>query len=713
VSVIGRIGMTIKLRNGEYFSPEVIEGILLKCPSILDIFVHLEMKYGYSVAVVIHSSYLSHLSSDDLEQMILEEIQCISDKEMISKSFLPQSFVFTSVPFTMESNQITSSGKKCRSKILESYRQEIDRCYQRIETRNHMSSLVDIFQQMFHHEAHVTSSTNFWKHGLDSLGIASVVQQIHSKQLFKEIPNHLCKQYLMQSQDIESFVKNLEQSSGHSHLSSLTLEQKEDGHANMKSFSLEEDWKVTAVNDLNWECHSHLLRIPKTLPPDGHMHIFLLGFTGFIGSTIFATLMNLKIDSLTILIRSNRSTKTTTRGVFQRFIVTLLSLSLPQWSTEEEILNSFSSVTIASSIHCRVISRHQQEAMEKSLKPDLFILEGDLSEPNFFLCDQQYEDLLRRTTHCINASGQSSFLSSYFQMRSSNVCTTKQLIQFLTQSTHLIRLIFISSLSASFQPTLPSFHFYELDLPSFNQLITQSIHSCSVEGSLSIGYPLSKMIAEYLISFHCQRDQIPYISLQLGTVSSQSETGFSNLTDFTTRLIHSLVSHNTSSPILNQSTCFGSIDLLSVDFVARVVELFVTKDDLYHNKIMPLYTSVPTPFYDLITGTLTHLSLTDPSASERELISLQDWINQLTPADPLFPLSTVVTDILLSPNPLLRSQSATTEKRKFQILYLSPSEEICVPFEEFDVEKMIPRIVNWILRSSHEKRCLGLLETED
>lgn len=569
----------------------------------------------------------------------------------------------------MESNQVTSSGKKCRSKIYERYHEEIDLCYEMIEKSNKLTALVDILQQVISHHTQepvpINDSTNFWNYGLDSLGIASFAHQIHTKQLFKQIPFELCKKYLMHSQSIKSFME--------------LMGQQTVGQQNSQSF-LSHDWQLSALQDLNWS-HSPSLKNLQ-ISDIGGVHILLIRGTGFIGSTIFVSLMNLEVKSLTIILRKGRRAT----NIFQRFISTLLSLNLPQWSTEAEIIGSFSAITI-SSPH-GVLSSSQEG--EESLKPKLFLLEGDISEPNFSLSEQLYAELLSRITVCVSASGQTSFLSSYYQMRSSNVLASQQLIQFLIHSKNQIRLIFISSLSASHQPSLPSCCFYELSLQEYHQFIIEFIHSCSDDRSLSIGYPLSKMIAEYLISSHCEMNQIPYVSIQLGTVSSHSETGFSNFTDFTTRLIHSLVTSNTV-PIIDASSC-GSIDLLPVDFVGKVVALFVAKD-IFPNKIMPLYTSSPTLFYDLITETLAYLSHTYPSP--KDFISIQDWTEQLKPLDPLFPLASIVMDLLLSPNPSLRRPSVCTEK---MIIQISPCEEITVSFEEFEVRRMIPRIVDWIMQ---------------
>lgn len=81
VCIIGRVGTTIKLRNGEYFSPEVIEGMLIECPSILDLFVYLDMQYGYPVTVVVYSEVIIDLSEDEKKNLIMEDIKLFGCKK--------------------------------------------------------------------------------------------------------------------------------------------------------------------------------------------------------------------------------------------------------------------------------------------------------------------------------------------------------------------------------------------------------------------------------------------------------------------------------------------------------------------------------------------------------------------------------------------------------------------------------------------------------
>jgi thioester reductase-like protein len=414
--------------------------------------------------------------------------------------------------------------------------------------------------------------------------------------------------------------------------------------------------------------------------------------------------------------------KYSSQNIFDRFISTLLCLGLPHWSSEESIIASFASIDNISA-QSTTTSCLTQLQSSGATKPRIILLEGDLSEDMFSLSSDVYEGLLSRITHCVDACGLTSFRASYLQVRSANVLSTQQLIQFLNESHQSIRLVFLSSLSASLHPTLPAFEPYHLNLSQAHQAITQHInnHNETIgdddDGNwTSVGYPLSKMIAEYLISCHCQGQQkISFVSLQLGTISSHCLSGYSNLTDVTTRLIHSLMSRLVPPPHLEREWCRGTIDLLSVEFIGQVVELLIARD-CYNNQITPIYTSHPTSFYDLLTETRTHLLAVQHDHKRSEMVSFDEWIETLSlplySGDPLAPLAPLLGELFLSPDRTLgtsgefKSKDAEEEDRDAPIgtvRFRLTMRELQEAAREFDAKAMVPLIVRWICQQEESR----------
>ena len=237
VKVIGRSIAMLKLADGEMYNPEHIEGLLIECTHILQIYIHVEIDWLAPVAIIVTTPELLGLGVDVAEGLIREEISQLSSG-LLTKH-IPACFVLTSTPFDVESGLLTISMKTCRPKLYSTYRTALQDAYQSIEAKIMGAKMELILAPLFGNDTNSTSTdntdntdstvathtntpttaptgtamsigatgnTNIWSYGLNSLVALNMASNINT---IYGIPSKLCVELIYQSQTVSDIQESI------------------------------------------------------------------------------------------------------------------------------------------------------------------------------------------------------------------------------------------------------------------------------------------------------------------------------------------------------------------------------------------------------------------------------------------------------------------------------------------------------------------------
>ena len=556
VKVIGRTGSMVKLSDGEFYHPEAVEGKLIECPSVLQIFIHVETSWSCPMAVVVVHVSLLETGQDKAEAVLHSEIHhLVESGSIVNKKHLPLGLVLTDELFTMATGLLTVSSKTCRPKLKQRYLPALTAKYFTLQTALTERTIANILTPLLSVPGNSPAQgcsprehpgDNLWNAGLNSLSAVALASSVSSAW---HIPAEMSLQMVLHSDTIQSLSQQIGcwSSTG----------------------KVEVHWKKLLLDDLEW------LPKPSSTPTTwgngdkaagttdqchqgGRQTVLLTGATGFLGSVLLAELLLRSDDARFNVITITRRDQTNNA---QDRIFKLLRQHV-------------------SSIDVTAITNSDS----------LLCLEGDLSQPLLGLSAATYFSLVRRVDIIVHCAATTSWTASYTQLRGANVIVTQNILQFMRDGSiagddggsgggahpnHPMRLCHISTLSAD-----PFLHDVDTatapapDYAAYAASYTQRTReSASRAPDTGHGYPLSKMVAECLVRKCSQYFNFPYVIVRPGTISAHTVTGFSNMTDFTTRLICSIKRSGICPAV---ECCTGSIDLASVDFVAEVIKLIVT-----------------------------------------------------------------------------------------------------------------------------------------
>lgn len=137
IQIVDRKKQLFKLSQGEYVSPEKVEGISAKSALVGQIFVHGTSTEAVLVAVVVPSEGSlkkfggpdEATKSDELKKAIVEDLDKVCRSEKLKGYEIPKGVILHGEEFTPESGFVTPSFKLKRPFLKKHFAKEIDELY--------------------------------------------------------------------------------------------------------------------------------------------------------------------------------------------------------------------------------------------------------------------------------------------------------------------------------------------------------------------------------------------------------------------------------------------------------------------------------------------------------------------------------------------------------------------------------------------------------
>ncbi|CAM9736246.1 unnamed protein product, partial [Ectocarpus fasciculatus] len=488
------------LSDGEMISPELIEGVLIDCLHIEEVFVYAEIDWLGVVAVVVVPPYLleargrtDNALPSTAEGIIWNEMNELVGGEKLSAKHCPRAIVLTSAPFTVASGLLTVSMKKCRKNLISKYKAVLTEAYRKSQVQSIGVTIANIVGPLLHPDSSediaLSRTVSIWRQGLTSLTAAAIASKM-SNQLRMSTEKSLS--LLMSADTVDS-------------LSALVVEHHSEALDGCSADSINADqssllnrWKNVAKDDLSWTFRSteHLSILSGNrilnFPSVAKRTILVTGGNGFLGSMIIRKLLEHSSYNIVALVRG-------------------AVIDGKDVSGESRLLSELRKHNCA-----------ERDSGTLAKFPNLLVVEGDICSPRFGVTSNLYSELSLRIDSIVHCAAATSFSASYMQLRDANVLATQNVISLaLCNSIRTIPIHFVSTLSAAY---------------SVKELRAELNYANSNDR----GYMLSKAISECLVRRAGFVNGLPFTIIRPGTISAHGVSGYSNATDFTTRLLRSM-----------------------------------------------------------------------------------------------------------------------------------------------------------------------------
>lgn len=178
----------------------------------------------------------------------------------------------------------------------------------------------------------------------------------------------------------------------------------------------------------------------------------------------------------------------------------------------------------------------------------IIIIDGDISLDRFGVPTELYENMSNNIDSIFHCGAQVNTMSSYTNLRSSNVQGTLEVIKFAVHNVDKA-IHYISTLSAAYQ--LDNRGFYAEEFPDANL------------NKLTGGYAISKWVSERLLT-QLKNRGLPVSIYRSGYILGQSDTGITNYNDSLLLLIKGCIQLG-FAPNWKEK-----INILPVDFVSKI-----------------------------------------------------------------------------------------------------------------------------------------------
>lgn len=484
IHIIGRRKNVVKLTQGEFVAPEVIETALLRCPLVDQIFVHASPLEACVVAVVIvnRAALRRRLEpagagqtpgetdagadrepddgyrSDTARALVRGALREIGQGAGLASFEIPAAVHLDIAPMTVEAGLLTSSNKPDRRAMERHYRAALDELYQRVGgTGGGAGSLLEAVESVAAAvigEVDVTADLT-GELGVDSLAGVQLVSMLQER-LHREIP----LQAWFGASSLEEFARRLE---GGGESSSEPVRGDLARPLPFTADSLREVSRATGSHAMGTEIR----------------HVLLTGATGFLGRGLLEALLDRTSATIHCLVRAGSS------EAGQRRLREQLVAGGVAWTDER-----------ASRIRA---------------------VPGDLAEPSLGLPADDWAELASTIDVIVHAGAVVNWLMLYGQLRRPNVLGTMELMR-LAVSRRVKPFHFVSTIS-----TAPADGDEDAIL-SMEQAMSGS------------GYGLSKWIAEKHV-----RDAaaigLPVAIYRPAMIAGHSVRGHGNPDDFITRYL--------------------------------------------------------------------------------------------------------------------------------------------------------------------------------
>jgi long-chain acyl-CoA synthetase len=137
IKIVDRKKQLFKLSQGEYVSPEKVEGICAKSPLVGQIWVHGTSTEAVLVAIIVPSEDAfakyggkeAAVNSEALQKAILEDLDQVCRSESLKGYEIPKGVIFHPDEWTAETGFVTPSFKLKRPTLSDHFSKEIDALY--------------------------------------------------------------------------------------------------------------------------------------------------------------------------------------------------------------------------------------------------------------------------------------------------------------------------------------------------------------------------------------------------------------------------------------------------------------------------------------------------------------------------------------------------------------------------------------------------------
>ena len=395
VHVIDRKKNFFKLAQGQFVSPEFLQGIYIQSPFVEQIYIHGDLLDDCVSAVVVpnreyaqafvkkrnYSQFDPKNPDIRFRHAVLQDLRSIAQRESLRKYEVPSRLVIDFEPFTSENGLLTSSMKPCRHKLAAHYASQLkstDGLEQRLKslietTTGQLISADDEDQEGFLANA-----------GADSL-TAVRLSRLIEKDLGVVVPLKVLFESKMSLQRLTSLLND----------PSRMDEPSESVVPQL--------WKDVQM-DLELKIAT---RRPSMATPS---RVFVTGATGFVGAFLLAELLNSSppLCKFVCLVRSH-------------------PLRSPLDSIRETMLF--------------------YQIWNDKFRARLIPVIGDLSKPFLGLNSESFALLADQLDLIFHCGARVNFLLSYHQLYGPNVNGTREIIRLATHPSAWIPVQYISTIS--------------------------------------------------------------------------------------------------------------------------------------------------------------------------------------------------------------------------------------------------------------------------
>ncbi len=394
IHVIDRKKNFFKLANGQFVSPEFLQGIYTQSAFIEQIYIHGDPMDNQVVAVIVpnreyaqafankHNLIEFDINSPDqlFIDALMNDIRSIAAKESLGKHEIPCRLIIDFEPFTAENGLLTSSLKLCRGKLASHYANRL-KSHSTIEEQ-----LKRILEMTTGQELSTDKAINFMEIGGHSLAAVRMSRMIQN-ELGVDMPLDILFESKVTLEQLADFIKDPSQSS----FSSNTIFSKVHNDAEM-------DLNVT-------------IGPQRTSSIDSSSTIFITGTTGFVGAFLLSELL--------------------TRYPLSCKFICLVRCSKSSMDPFDRIYQNMSSLYL-----------WQEEYRDR-----IIALPGDLAKEKFGLDNQIYEKLAVDIDLIFHCGATVNFILPYSQLYGSNVFGTCEIIRLACHTSTAIPVHYISTIS--------------------------------------------------------------------------------------------------------------------------------------------------------------------------------------------------------------------------------------------------------------------------
>lgn len=547
IHIIDRVKNFIKLSQGEFVAPEVLENYFITSPLFDQLFVHADSLSSTVSAVVVPSSLFlksvnnwESLSIDDINRILnsddshrlraLKEFQRISIEKKLAVWETPRVIIFDREPFTVGNGLLTSTHKMSRRPLIQKYGVQLKEAAEKFAVQNEQDMLTNAHDTKSRVEAIVRivlggavsfhtaalesdneqANTSLKQLGCDSLAAARVASLLRRE--FPQVQFSFNAGWILSSDaTINKIVQKIdhpEDEEGPERQLAQLIEIMKSDVALPFSF-LTDDYSPREVVD-----------DAKLKRPD---HVLLTGANGFLGLYLLQVLLCETQASVHCIIRSNTDEK-----ALQRLLKNARQARIDL--TEEQLLR-------------------------------LHVLNGDVAVPHFGLSNAHWDRLAKITDVVIHCAAYVNHLLSYADLRSANVIGTLNVIDFSFSHRQkaLHHISTVAVVTEDMVQTSPE---------TGAKLIPETSSLGSIESvATRHGYASTKWVAEKLV-LRAHAAGLPYVTIHRPAfIGGSTETGYCNYEDTLCRLLISFAQLSLA-PIADDSKW---VEMSPVDYVSRAI----------------------------------------------------------------------------------------------------------------------------------------------